>query len=132
MLAGAPVFVAQLDKHKAQAALSAGNKKVLEKLNMARRGSAAELIQVLRQAPPASLLNLVNSKCGQIVTRSLARAAESLDYTQSVLNVLGTKPSINPVTNAVSEAFLRRRFAGSFNSGNHSVELDTLLNETTG
>ena len=43
---------------------------------------------------------------------------------------MGNKPSITPVTDAVSDAFLRRRFAGSFRSGSHSVELDTLLNET--
>ena len=45
--------------------------------------------------------------------------------------MIGKKASINPVMNAVADAFSRRRFAGRFRYGSQSVELDTLLNEST-
>ena len=53
---------------------------------------------------------------------------ESLEFTQALLNLSGEKSSLNPVMNAVADAFFRRRFSGLFQSGYLSVELDTLLN----
>ena len=56
---------------------------------------------------------------------------ESLDFTQALLNLVGEKSAVNPVMNAVVDAFIRRRFTGRFRSGNQSIELDTLLNAST-
>ena len=59
------------------------------------------------------------------------QAKDSLEYTQELLNLLGDKPELNPVMNAVCDAFNRRRFSGSFKLGNQGPELDTLLNSAT-
>ena len=54
-----------------------------------------------------------------------------MEYTQELLNILGDKSDVNPVMNAVCDAFTRRRFSGSFRLGNQGAELDTLLNAAT-
>ena len=59
------------------------------------------------------------------------QAVDSLEYTQDLLNIIGHNTAVNPVMNAVCDAFNRRRFSGSFRVGNQGAELDTLLNATT-
>ena len=65
------------------------------------------------------------------IDRALRQANDSLEYTQELLNLLGDKSEVNPVMNAVCDAFTRRRFSGSLRVGNQGVELDTLLNAAT-
>ena len=96
---------------------------------MATRGTAGEFVRFLSQATSMGVLKLINKKQADMVARSLSLAAEGLDYSQAVLNVIGSKASVNPVMNAIVDAFNRRRFAGTFRYGGQSVELDTLLNE---
>ena len=98
---------------------------------MATRGTAAEFVELLSQATPLAVLILANKRCSNIVDRNIALAAEGLDYSQALLNVIGNKSSINPVMNAVADAFNRRKFAGTFRYGGQSVELDTLLHESS-
>ena len=44
---------------------------------------------------------------------------------------MGNKKELNPVMNAVCEAFSRRRWQGSFRAEGRSIELDTLLFDDT-
>ena len=57
--------------------------------------------------------------------------ANDLDYVQELLTSLSTKASLNPSLNAVVNTFSRRRFKGCFKTEGQSVELDTLLQQTT-
>ena len=79
MLAGAPVFAAQLETHKMREALNKGDHDILQNMNLATRGTAGEFIKVLRQASPIAVLRMVNMDCCNAITRRLAVAADCLD-----------------------------------------------------
>ena len=96
---------------------------------MADRGSAKQFIKMLGQAAPLDVLKLIDPESFLKVSRGIAQVAECLDYTQRLVNIVGDKTALNPVMNAVAEAFSRRRVSGCF--GNQSVKIDTLLNAST-
>ena len=60
-----------------------------------------------------------------------AQHTDDLDYLQSLLSSLGSQASLNPSLDAVCDAFSRRRIAGRFRTQGYSVELDTLLNQSS-
>ena len=84
---------------------------------------------MLKLAPPLEVLRLLDSENYLRVSRGITQAAECLDYTQRLVNIVGDKPALNPVMNAVAEAFTRRRVSGCF--GDQSVRIDTLLNASS-
>ena len=77
---------------------------------------------------PLNVLRLINKTNEEALTAGLLLHADDLDYIHNLLNVIGSEPGVNPVMNAVSDAFSRRRFSGRFKTGDQSVELDALLN----
>ena len=129
MLVGAPVLLAQLGVHDVRRLLKEGDDTALTGWNMADRGSAKQFVDRLSKAPPLEVLKLLDYKGYLNISRGLAQVAESLDYAQRLTNIVGDKPALNPVMNAVSEAFSRRRISGSF--GDQSVKIDTLLHSST-
>ena len=94
-------------------------------------GTAAQFIKMLSKASPSGVWKLVNNQVWKTIAKRLEQMEESLDFTQALLNLVGEKSAVNPVMNAVVDAFIRRRFTGRFRSGNQSIELDTLLNAST-
>ena len=95
MMAGAPILTAQLHIQKIQQALNGGDHNILEGMNMATRGTAGEFVRFLSQATSIGVLKLINKKQADMVARSLSLAAEGLDYSQALLNVIGNKASVS-------------------------------------
>ena len=58
---------------------------------------------------------------------SSGEVSAELDFTQTVLDLVATKDSVNPSVNAVAEAFRRRSIGGKFASGDHSIQVDSLV-----
>ena len=80
---------------------------------------------------PLGILRMTDKKRCEVISEKLLQHGDDLDYVQTLLIVLGDRTDINPAMNAVVDAFNRRRFTGRFKMANQSVELDTLLNEST-
>ena len=131
MLAGAPLFMAQTGAQEIRMQLSRGDDEVFTGGNLATRGTAGQFIKMLSKMSILGILKLINKPRFDEVTELLLQHADDLDYIQSLLNLLGEKPELNPPMNAVSDAFNRRRFTGGFKQENQSVVLDTLLNANT-
>ena len=128
LLAGAPVLTTQLGLNEIQMTLAEGDDHALESFRVHTVGTAAQFTKMLSRATPAGMLKLIKPQVWATLTTGLKRMEESLEFTQSLLNLIGEKPALNPVMNAVADSFFRRRFSGHFQSGYHGIELDTLLN----
>ena len=128
LLAGAPVLTTQLGLNEIQMTLAEGDDHALESFRVHTVGTAAQFTKMLSRASPAGMLKLIKPQVWATLTTGLKRMEESLEFTQSLLNLIGEKPALNPVMNAVADSFFRRRFSGHFQSGYHGIELDTLLN----
>ena len=126
MLVGAPLFSAQLGAHTIRKLLSSGDDAT--SLNLATVGTAGQFIKTLGKMSPLNVLRLINKTNEEALTVGLLQHADDLDYIQNLLSVIGSEPGVNPVMNAVSDAFSRRRFSGRFKIGDQSVKLDALLN----
>ena len=126
MLAGAPLFSAQLGAHTVRKLLSSGDDATT--FNLATVGTAGQFIKALGKMSPLNVLRLINKTNEEALTASLLQHADDLDYIQNLLNVIGSEPGVNPAMNAVSDAFSRRRFSGRFKTGDQNVKLDALLN----
>ena len=126
MLAGAPLFAAQLGAHEIRRLLSSGDSEA--SFDLAARGTAAQFIKMLGKVSPLGLFKLVNKPLHDQLLERLLQNADDLDYVQEVLSLTAEKPEVNPSMNAVADAFNRRRFSGRFKVNNQSVSLDALLN----
>ena len=126
MLVGAPLFSAQLGAHKIRTMLSSGGDPV--NFDLAAVGTAGHFIKALGNMSPLTVLRLIDKTNEKALTAALLQHADDLDYVQNLLNVIGTEAGVNPVMNAVSDAFSRRRFSHRFKTGDQNVKLDALLN----
>ena len=131
MLASAPVLTAQLGINGVEVVMKKGDYSIVWGMDLAARGTAGQLLKALSKAPPLEIIRLVNREVYERIRQGLAMSKSSLEYSQAVLNVLGHKPELNPVMNALVDAFDRRKFAGTFKAANQGVELDTLLNASS-
>ena len=129
MLAGAPLFAAQLGAYEIRKILDSGAKET--SIDLAARGTAAQFIKMLAKLSPLGILKLVNKHLHDQLSERLLQHADDLDYVQEVVNLTAEKPEVNPPMNAIADAFSRRRFSGRFKINNQSVSLDTLLNTGT-
>ena len=86
-----------------------------------------ELLEMLAKAPIFQVVELLSNAKAQQISTLMARCESDADFTQSILRVTGTNSQLNPVTNAVQEAFARRRWNGSFRAVGRTLEFDTLL-----
>ena len=94
-------------------------------------GTAAHFSKALGQAPILDIIKFVDKEKGSQLTKLLLQHADDLDYLQELMSSLGKNESVNPSLNAVVTAYSRRRFNGLFKSEGQSVELDTLLHQST-
>ena len=127
MLIGAPIFSAQLGVHELKKALTAGEDN-LSTLDWSATGTAGQFVTMLSKASPQAVLRLLNRKQAQQIEEQVARISETLEYAQTVTNLVGEKSALNPIMNAVAKAFKRQRHQGNLNEGSRSIEIDTLLN----
>ena len=91
----------------------------------------AETWKILSKAPPISVLKLLDKARAHEVGSQAARVSAELDFTQTVLDLVATMDSLNPSVNAVAEAFRRRSIGGKFASGDHSIQMDSLVYAAT-
>lgn len=131
LLAAAPLFMAQVGAQEIRKELSTGDDEVFDRMGLATRGTAGEFVKAIGKMSPLGILRLTDKKRWEAISEKLLQHGDDLDYVQTLLNVLGDRTDINPAMNAVVDAFNRRRFTGRFKMANQSVELDTLLNEST-
>ena len=113
MLVGAPILLAQLATHSVQEVFANGEESI-QGFDMATKGTAKQFMPMLSKASPLAVLRLIINGSEANIKRGLSQVAECLNHTQHVVNSVGDKPRLNPVMNAVSVAFKRRRLVGSF------------------
>ena len=132
MLTGAALFIAQVGAHKIRRVLTRKRKTgALERIRPDSVGTAAHFSKALGQASILEVINFIDKEKGDEIAETLLQHANDLDDVQELLTSLSTKASLNPSLNAVVNAFSRRRFKGCFKTEGQSVELDTLLQQTT-
>ena len=76
-------------------------------------------------------MELISKERKEQVTEKLLQHADDLDYLQNLVTSLGREPGLNPLMNAVEEAYARRRFTGRFKTTGQSVRLDIMLHKST-
>ena len=132
MLIGAMLLVAQIGAHDIRSKLNTGKSGMLKNLMYdTRRGTAAQFVKMLSQAPMLEVMELISKEKKEQVTEKLLQHADDLDYLQNLVTSLGREPGLNPSMNAVEEAYARRRFTGRFKTTGQSVRLDILLHNST-
>ena len=132
MLIGAVLLIAQIGAHDIRSRLNAGKSGMLKEVMYdTRRGTAAQFVKFLSQAPMLEVMELISKEKKEQVTEKLLQHADDLDYLQTLVTSLGREPALNPSMNAVEEAYARRRFTGRFKTTGQSVRLDTLLYKST-
>ena len=126
-LIAAPLDLAQTGLHNLHSLLNHGNCRVLDSIRLGERYSIAETLKLLAQAPPLSVLKLMNKVNANGICSLAAKVAAELDFVQESVDLVATKDSLNPSMNAIAEAFRRRHFSGRFVAVNHNVKLDSLV-----
>ena len=123
--------MAQLDLRAIQRTLTTGDADVLLDVKQDTVMPVKELLEILAKAPIFQVVKLLSNAKAKQISTLMARCESDADFTQRILRVTGTKPQLNPVTNAVHEAFARRRWNGNLRTVGRTLELDTLLYSDT-
>ena len=126
-LAASPLIVAQVGLQRVTALLNTGDSQALARVRLGEQRSVAETLKILSRAPPMSVLKLLDRTRAHELGSLAARVSAELDFTQTVLDLVATRDSLNPSVNAVAEAFRRRSIGGKFASGDHSIQVDSLV-----
>ena len=131
MPTGSVLFAAQIGAHNVRKLLTDGDRVTLNEMRPDTRGTAAQFMKALAQAPVLQIIERVNGEKYQKLKERLLQQGDDLDFLQNVVKSATEEPALNPVTNAISDAFSRRRFSGRFKTPGKSLELDTLLHQST-
>ena len=126
MLAGAPLMVAQLGAFEFRKKMLEGNNSVLSNLKLGTSCTVAEMLKLLGQASPLSILRLCNKDVYNFLLDSLLQHSDDLNFVQEVLSATANYQELNPILNAVQSAFGRRRKYNRFKYGNQCLDLDRL------
>ena len=130
-LAAAPLIIAQVGLQRLRELLDTGDSQALARVHLGEQYTVAEILKVLSKAPPLAVLKLLDRTRADEVCAQAAKVSAELDFTQLVLDLVATKDSLNPSVNAVAEAFRRRFVGGKFASGDHSIQVDSLIYSET-
>ena len=131
MLIGGVLLVAQLGAHRIRSLLADGKKGVLDDIRPSSVGTAAHFTKALGQAPMLEVMKFVDNQKGEQLINALLQHADDLDYLQELVSSMAKQSSLNPSLNAVAQAYSRRRFTGRFKAEGQSIELDTLVHQST-
>ena len=131
MLAGSTLLMTQLDLREIRKVLNRGNAETLLDIEQDTVMPVKQVIELLAKAPLTLVIKLLSHSKYEEIKKLFSRCEGDADYTQHMLRLMGNKKELNPVMNAVCEAFSRRRWQGSFKSEGQSIELDTLLFDDT-
>ena len=131
MLAAAPLLVAQIGAQELRNLMMDGEPAVLQKMRLSSWGTAAQFLKALGKASPMDILRLCNKEKGLAIGELFLQHAEDLDFVQNVLNATAYYEGLNPVLNAILDAFARRKQTRRFKSEAHSLEVDTLRHSHT-
>ena len=131
MFFGAVLFAGQLGAQQLCSLMTKGDKTILENMRPDYYGSAAQFKKALAKAPLLQIVEHVDKARAKEIIDSLQQHTNDLDYLQSLITSASSDPPINPSMNALTDAFKRRRFTGSFQSEARSIELDTLVHMAT-
>ena len=126
-LAAAPLLIAQVDLQRLRALLDNCDSQILARIKLDEQYTVAETLKFLSKAPPLSVLELLVRTRANDISSQAAKVSAELDFTQMVLDLTAAKDSLNPSVNAVAEAFRRRYIGGKFASGDHSIQVDSLV-----
>lgn len=124
LLAAAPLTVIQLDARDLRDQMTRGDTSILNTLKLGTRGTTAQFLKALGKAPLMDIIRLLDASKADYISSSFLRQAEDLDFVQEVLTATGKHKALNPLLNAVLDAFSRRRRSGGFKDGPHSLEMD--------
>ena len=131
MLIGSALFVAQIGAHNIRKMLTDGDKSTLAEMRPDSRGTAAQFMKALAKAPVLKIIEHVNLEKYQELKEHLLQQGDDLDFLQNVVKLATEEPALNPIMNAIGDAFSRRRFSGRFKTPGRSLELDLLLYQST-
>ena len=120
-------MIAQAGLQRLRVLLDEGDDQVLARVRLGERYTVAETLKFLSLASPLAILTLLDKIRAKDIDSQTAKVSSELDFVQAVLDLVAAKDSLNPSLNAVAEAFRRRLISGSFMSGDHSVQLDSLV-----
>ena len=95
------------------------------------KGTALQFKKALATAPALKALAYIDPKKGREISDAISQQADDLDYVQTLVGSVLREPSINPSMNALTDAFVRRRFSGKFRTAGNSIEMETLLQKGT-
>ena len=129
MLAGAPLFLAQLSVREMINLVHDGDQRALSSINLDSVMSAREFFQAVGKAPLADVLSLCNQTRAETLSEGLRQLENDLDYIQEILVNGGHYAELNPLLHAVLDGFGRRSRYKRFLPDNNSVALDCLRHE---
>ena len=131
MFIGAPLLVAQVGSHNIRKMLNDGDRSTLQDMRLDTRGTTAQFLKALREAPLLQILERINPDRYKKLREGLLQQADDLDFLQTVVTSVHDAPALNPTMNAITDAFNRRRFVGRFRTAGRGIEMDTLLYQST-
>ena len=111
--------------------LNDGDRSTLQKMRRDTRGTTAQFLKALREAPLLQILESINPDRYKKLREGLLQQADDLDFLQTVVTSVHDAPALNPTMNAITDAFNRRRFVGRFRTAGRGIEMDTLLYQST-
>ena len=126
-MVAASLMIAQAGLQRLRVLLDDGDDQVLARVRLSEQITVAETLKFLSLAPPLAILTLLNKIRAKDIYSQAAKVSAELDFVQAVLDLVAAKDSLNPSLNAVAEAFRRRLLSDSFMSGDHSIQLDSLV-----
>ena len=116
MLAAAPLLVSQLGAQELRNLMMDGDPQVLRNIRLGSRGTAAQFLKALGRAAPMDVLRLCHKEKGNAIGELFLQQAEDLDFVQNVLTATANHKELNPLLNAILDAFGRRKQYRRFNS----------------
>ena len=120
-----------MDLQRLRALLDTGDSQILARIKLGEQYTVAETLKFLSKAPPLAVLKLLDRTRASDICSQAAKVSAELDFTQMVLDIVAAKDSLNPSVNAVAEAFRRRFIGWKFASGDHSIQVDSLVYSET-
>ena len=94
--------------------LNDGGRSTLQEMRLDTRGTTAQFLKALREAPLLQILERINPDRYKKLREGVLQQADDLDFLQTVVTSVHETPALNPTMNAITDAFNRRRFAGRF------------------
>ena len=108
MLAGSTLLMTQFDLREIRKVLNRGNGEALLDIEQDTVMPVKQVIELLAKAPLTQVIKLLSHSKYEEIKKLFSRCEGNADYTQHLLRLMGNKMELNPVMNAVCEAFSTR------------------------